>query len=443
MHTSSSPNSALEIIYLSPDQLKLDPRNPRTHGKRHIKQLVKSIEAFGFNAPVLIDEDDSVIAGHGRVAAALLMKLSSVPAVRLSHLSEHQRRAYMVADNRLSDLSSWNEQGLAQIMLELAEADLDFDIASVGFSIAEIDLMIDGVDDERPDTADVLPDSGPAVCRSGERWQLGPHIVVCASALDPSSYQLLMGKERADLVASDPPFNVPILGHVSGLGKVKHREFAQAVGELSESEFIAFLERSFRNASDWSRDGSLHYWAMDWRHLHELNMAARAVYDEQVNLCVWAKRAAGMGSFYRSQHELFGVWRKGSVRHLNNVELGRFGRSRSNLWSYAGATSFGRSADEANLLALHPTVKPVALMTDLILDSTKRGDIVLDPFLGSGSTLIAADKVGRRCRGVELDPLYVDTIIRRWQRWSGDQACRADGTLFNELEALIQTEAAE
>jgi hypothetical protein len=435
MPSTSLANLPLGIVYLSPDQLKLDSRNPRVHGQRHLKQLAKSIEAFGFNAPVLIDDDDIVIAGHGRVTAARQMKLLSVPAVRLSHLNEHQRRAYLVADNRLSELSSWNEQGLAEIMLELAEADLDFDIGAVGFSVAEIDLMVDGMGDERPDTADLLPDPGPTVCCLGDRWQLGAHVVVCASALDPASYPPLMDDEKADLVAGDPPFNVPILGHVSGLGKVKHREFAQAVGELSESEFIAFLEHSFRNAADWSRDGSLHYWAMDWRHLHELITAARAVYDEQVNLCVWAKSNAGMGSFYRSQHELFGVWRKGKTRHTNNVELGRFGRSRSNVWQYPGANSFGRASDEGNLLSLHPTVKPVALMADLILDSTQRGGLVLDPFLGSGSTLIAADKVGRRCRGIELDPAYVDTLIRRWQRWSGEQARRGDGAMFDDLDA--------
>jgi hypothetical protein len=190
-----------------------------------------------------------------------------------------------------------------------------------------------------------------------------------------------------------------------------------------------------RNAAEFSRDGSLHYWAMDWRHLHELGIAARAVYDEQVNLCVWTKRSAGMGSFYRSQHELFGVWRKGKVRHRNNVQLGRFGRSRTNVWSYPGASSFGPTRDEGNLLALHPTVKPVALIADILLDCTKRGDIVLDMFMGSGSTIIAAEKLGRKARGLEFDPLYIDTIIRRWQRWTGEKARRLDGALFDNLEA--------
>jgi DNA modification methylase len=346
----------------------------------------------------------------------------------------------MVADNRLGDLSKWDGKILAGIMLELAEADLSFDIEAAGFSVGEIDLMVAAAEGDAGDADDEIPDPGPIIAQLGDVWELGEHIVFAGSALEQDSYSELMGQDEADVVFSDPPFNVPIQGHVSGLGKIRHREFAQAVGEMSEEEFIRFLMTALALAKRFSRDGSLHYWAMDWRHQYELSVAARSVYDEQVNLCVWAKTAAGMGSLYRSQHELFAVWRKGKARHRNNVELGRFGRSRSNVWSYPGANSFGRSLDEGNLLALHPTVKPVALVADAILDSTCRGDIVLDPFLGSGSTLIAAEKVGRRARGIELDPAYVDTIIRRWQRWSGGLARRrSDGRLFDNLEA----EAAE
>ena len=252
------------------------------------------------------------------------------------------------------------------------------------------------------------------------------------------SYAALLGDEVADLVFSDPPYNVPINGHVSGLGKVRHLEFEQASGEMTEPEFIAFLTSSIGLSARFSRDGSLHYWAMDWRHQHELTMAARGIYDEQVNLCVWVKTNAGMGALYRSQHELFQVWRKGKDRHRNNVQLGRFGRSRSNVWKYPGANTLGHGAGEGNLLQLHPTVKPVALIADAILDSTFRGDIVLDPFLGSGSTLIAAEKVGRRCRGIELSATFVDTIVRRWQRWSGGLARRqVDGALFDDLETAL------
>jgi DNA modification methylase len=425
----------LRIEYLPLSDIRPDPSNPRLHGKRHIRQIARSIEAFGFNAPILIDDQNQIVAGHGRHAAAVLLGLSAVPAICLGHLSPEQRRAYMVADNRLGDLSKWDGKTLAGIMLELAEADLSFDIEAAGFSVGEIDLMVAAAEDAS-DTDDALPDPGPIISQLGDVWELGEHLVVAGNALHEASYSAHMDGVEADVVFSDPPFNVPIQGHVSGLGKIQHREFAQAVGEMSEEEFIRFLTTALALARRFSRDGSLHYWAMDWRHQYELSVAARSVYDEQINLCVWAKTAAGMGSLYRSQHELFAVWRKGKTRHRNNVDLGRFGRSRSNVWSYPGANSFGRSSDEGNLLALHPTVKPVALIADAILDSTCRGDIVLDPFLGSGSTVIAAEKAGRRCRGIELDPAYVDTVIRRWQRWSGGHARRrADGRPFDNLKA--------
>lgn len=437
---SNTPTVELKIEYLALAEIRPDPSNPRLHGKRHVRQIAKSIEAFGFNAPILIDDEKQIVGGHGRHAAAVLLGLPRVPTICLGHLSPQQRRAYMVADNRLGDLSKWDGQVLAGIMLELAEADLSFDIEAAGFSVGEIDLMIATAEGDAGDTDGEIPGPGPIITQLGDVWELGEHVVLAGSALEEANYPAIMGEDEADIVFSDPPYNVPIQGHVSGLGKIQHREFAQAVGEMSEEEFIRFLMTALALAKRFSRDGSLHYWAMDWRHQYELSVAARSVYDEQINLCVWAKTAAGMGSLYRSQHELFAVWRKGKARHRNNVELGRFGRSRSNVWSYPGANSFGRSSDEGNLLALHPTVKPVALVADAILDSTCRGDIVLDPFLGSGSTLIAAEKVGRRCRGIELDPAYVDTIIRRWQRWSGGLARRrSDGQLFDNLEA----EAAE
>ena len=433
---SNTPTVELKIEYLPLGEIRPDPSNPRLHGKRHVRQIAKSIEAFGFNAPILIDDEKQIVGGHGRQAAARLLDLPTVPTICLGHLSPQQRRAYMVADNRLGDLSKWDGKVLAGIMLELAEADLSFDIEAAGFSVGEIDLMVAATEGDAEETDDDIPEPGPIITQLGDAWELGDHVVLCGSALEEASYTVIMEGGEADLVFSDPPYNVPIQGHVSGLGKIQHREFAQAVGEMSEDEFIRFLTTALALAKRFARDGSLHYWAMDWRHQYELSVAARSVYDEQINLCVWAKTAAGMGSLYRSQHELFAVWRKGKARHRNNVELGRFGRSRSNVWTYPGANSFGRSSDEGNLLALHPTVKPVALIADAILDSTCRGDLVLDPFLGSGSTLIAAEKVGRRCRGTELDPAYVDAIIRRWQRWSGGLARRrSDGRLFDNLEA--------
>jgi DNA modification methylase len=428
------------IEYLPLDQIRPDPRNPRKHEKRHIKALAKSIAEFNFNVPVLIDDSGQLVAGHARYEAALLLGLSVIAVIRLRHLDEARRRAFMVADNRLHDLSSWNHTNLASILLELSEADLDFDIELTGFSIAEIDLM--QVTDEDDPTDEPEVETGPAVAVLGDRWLLGEHQLLCASALEQASYAALMANDLADVIVTDPPYNVPMEGHVTGLGKVKHEAFVQCNGEMSEDEFIAFLRAAMGHAAACTRDGSLHFWAMDWRHLFELYSAARGVYDEQINLCVWAKTSPGMGSFYRSQHELYGVWRKGKVTHRNNVQLGRFGRSRSNLWTYPGANSFSRTSEEGNLLALHPTVKPVALIQDILLDCTKRGDLVLDPFLGSGSTIMAAQKVGRRARGFELSPSYVDTTIRRWQRWTGERAQRSDGALFNDLEAAMVEQAA-
>lgn len=426
--------SPLSIRYVHPDTLQGDLRNARTRGKQHVKLLARSIKTFGFNVPIAVDEMGRVVAGHARLEAAKLLGLTEVPVICLSHLGEKQRLAFMVADNRLHDLSRWNRDNLASILLELSEADLDFDIELTGFSVGEIDLIVNP-EDVPDDNSDVLPEPGPAVTMPGDLWRLGKHRVLCADALASTSLTTLMGDEHADTVVTDPPFNVPTKGHIGGLGRIQHDEFVQAAGEMSETEFIAFLQGTMQNVVAVSREGSLHYWAMDWRHQFELISAARAVYDEQVNLCAWVKTAPGMGSLYRSQHELFSVWRKGKTRHRNNVQLGRFGRSRSNVWNYPGANSFSRASDEGNLLALHPTVKPVALVADILLDCTKRGDIVLDPFLGSGSTIIAAEKVGRQARGLELKPAFVDVIVRRWQRWSGEKAQRADGTLFDDLEA--------
>jgi DNA modification methylase len=236
------------------------------------------------------------------------------------------------------------------------------------------------------------------------------------------------------MVFIDPPYNVPIDGHASGLGAVHHRSFPMASGEMDRVEFTAFLVKAFQNLAAFSVDGSLHYLCMDWRHVEELMAAGRDVYGELKNLCVWVKDNAGMGSLYRSQHELVFVFKHGRQGHRNNVQLGQFGRNRSNVWHYPGANSFARCGEEGNLLALHPTVKPVAMVADAILDCSARDDIVLDAFLGSGTTVIAAERTGRRCYGLELDAGYIDTIIRRWQALTGGSARHAvSGRIFDDL----------
>ncbi len=276
------------------------------------------------------------------------------------------------------------------------------------------------------------------VSKPGDIWSLGPHSIYCGNALTEASYAVLMSGKKADLVFVDPPFNVRIDGHATGLGAVRHREFAMAAGEMDETEFIAFLTQACRLLARFSTDGALHFICIDWGHIFELLSAGRAVYQELKNMCVWAKDNAGMGSLYRSQHELVFVFKHGSASHRNNIQLGKHGRYRSNVWRYAGMNSIGRTTDEGNLLALHPTVKPVALVADAILDCCKRGDIVLDAFLGSGTTLMAAERVGRICHGMEIDPRYVDTAIRRWQKWTGQRARHArTNRYFDTLASKI------
>ncbi|NKB59588.1 MAG: DNA methylase N-4 [Alphaproteobacteria bacterium] len=427
----------LEIAEHRIDELKPYPRNARTHSKKQIRQIAASIKEFGFTNPILIDGVGRIIAGHGRVEAAKLLGRTSVPTIRLEHLSPEQVRAYIIADNRLAELAGWDDAILATELQVLSTLDLGFDLDLTGFETAEIDLLIGSLEEDdtpdEPEPAFEGPDrSRPAVSVLGDLWRLGDHLLLCGDALKRESYAALMGDEKAQMVFTDPPYNVPIAGHVSGLGKIKHDDFAMACGEMSESEFTGFLRTAFRHMADFSLDGSLHYLCMDWRHAFEILGAGRAIYREFKNLCVWNKNNGGMGSFYRSKHELVFVFKNGTATHINNVELGRYGRSRTNVWDYPGASSLagGRGRD----LALHPTVKPVALVADAIHDASKRGGIILDPFAGSGSTILAAEKTGRHARAIELDPHYVDTIIRRFQKETGIDAVVADSGLpFNAL----------
>lgn len=426
--SAKGARTALAVEQVPIAELVPDPRNARLHPERHIKQLARSVEAFGFNCPVLVDRDNRVIAGHGRLLAVKHLSWHEVPVIRLEHLTPEQVRAYRLADNRLTDCSTWDDRLLAEELKALSEADLDFDLEAIGFEMPEIDLRIQSLgdlSDEPEESPDSGVDDGPAISAIGDVWQLGRHRIVCGSALDPAAYETLLGTSRAAMVFTDPPYNVPITGHVSGNGGIQHREFAMASGEMSQAAFTDFLGQSLAAMKRVSASGALLYVCMDWRHLRELSAAGDAQQLELKNLAVWDKGCGGMGSLYRSQHELVFVFKSGTAAHTNNVQLGRFGRNRSNVWSYPGVNSFARQTGEGNLLALHPTVKPLALVADAILDASERGDIVLDPFLGSGTTVIAAEKTGRIGMGIELDPRYVDTAVRRWQRLTGQQAIHA------------------
>jgi DNA modification methylase len=420
--------------------------NPRTHSKKQIRQIAESIERFGFTNPVLIDDGGGIIAGHGRVAAAKLLGMVDVPVRRLSHLSPADRRAYIIADNRLAELAGWDPEILASELQALIE--LDFEVELTGFETGEIDIILGDADEARREAAgpedDIpAPALGSTICQSGDLWRLGGHSVTCGDACQSTTYELLLGDEKATQVIADAPYNVPINGHVCGKGSIQHREFAMASGEMDADEFSSFLKGVFQQLVANTIDGAIHHIFMDWRHMTEMLTAGTVTYAELKNLCIWNKTNAGMGSFYRSQHELVFIWKSGSAPHRNNFGLGQHGRHRTNVWTYPGVTSMGATRLEE--LAMHPTVKPVALIADAIRDCSARGDTILDPFLGSGTTLIACERTGRRARGIEIDPVYCDVAIKRWQRYTGKAAILAKtGESFEEIkERLGNTSPAE
>jgi DNA modification methylase len=424
-----------QISLLAINELVPAPDNPRKHDRAQVRIIAKSIDAFGFNAPLLIDKYRKIIAGHARYEAAKLLGLDQVPVIFLDHLTEAQAKAYRLADNQLATRSKWNDDLVAQQLKELSELVLDFDIEAIGFELPELDVRIQSLDDlAEIDGADEFDaPTGPAVSAPGDLWFLESHRLFCGNALESTAYDILMENKRAAAVITDMPYNVPINGHVSGKGKTTHRDFVMAAGELTEPQFIEFVTNGFGFMRAHSTPGALIYAFMDWRHMWEMLSAGRATELQLLNLCVWSKTNAGMGSFYRSQHELIFLYRNGNEPHLNNIQLGKFGRSRSNVWTYPGANGFPRKGTDPPL-ALHPTVKPIGLVSDAILDCTKRDDIVLDPFIGSGTTILAAERTGRRCFGIEIDPIYVDTAIGRWERLTGRQAQNSQGLTFEQVK---------
>jgi DNA modification methylase len=414
----------LKIDYLQYSTLQPYPRNSRTHSKKQIRQIADSIRQFGFTNPLLIDNQNMIIAGHGRLAAAKMLGLEQVPCVRLEGMTADQKRAYVLADNKLALNAGWDEELLALELQGLMKIDLDFDIGITGFSIAEIDGLMDGLspEDAGDPEDDLMPgDYGqPPVTRLGDIWELGLHRLICGDSLLASTCEALMQGERAEMVFTDPPYNVPIDGHVGGLGKTTHREFAMASGEMTSDEFTQFLAKAFNNLATNSIDGSIHFVCMDWRHMKEVLKSGEAVYSELKNVIVWAKDNGGMGTFYRSRHELVFAFKNGVAPHINTFELGQHGRYRTNVWQYRGVNTL--KAGRMDELALHPTVKPVAMIADAMKDVSRRNGIVLDLFGGSGSTLIAAQKTGRRAYLCELDPIYCDRIVQRWQVYTKDDA---------------------
>lgn len=429
--------SASSVVELGLDALRPSPNNARVHSKKQLRQIADSIKRFGFTNPVLISDNNEIVAGHGRVAAAKLLGLQQVPTIRLSHLSAAERRAYVLADNKLALNAGWDHELLASELGALAE--LDIDLSAIGFDVAEADAIISEAEARKPTPKpsrdDTVPPQEPvAITRTGDLWRLGRHRLLCGDARVAADYAtLLLPDERVDLVFTDPPYNVAIDGHVCGLGRQRHREFAMASGEMDAATFTCFLTEALSATAAVMRDGAIAFVCMDWRHIGELLAAGTAAFNELKNLVIWNKTNGGMGTFYRSKHELIFVFKKGEASHTNTFGLGDGGRYRTNVWDYAGISS--PTASRSDELAMHPTVKPVALVVDALKDCSRRGEVVLDVFGGSGTTLIAAERSGRQCRMIEYDPAYCDTIIRRWQNLTGKLATLGDGATFEDVTA--------
>ena len=433
---NKSPTSIVSgIIERNPLELKAWPDNPRTHSDKQLAKLQASIVKFGFTAPVLIDEANVILSGHGRVQAAIALELSTIPVRVINGLTESKKRAYVIADNKLSQLSKWDED-LLKSELNILIQD-DFDIELTGFSTAEIDIMFDevGAPSSSPDSDELQQDDvqDQLVSKLGDLWLLGEHRLYCGDSLKEESYSALMQGELAQMVITDPPYNVAINGHVCGSGAVKHKEFAMASGEMTQGEFTTFLNTAFLRIHERTEEGAIVYGFMDWRHTQEIQSGAAPYFGPPRQLCVWVKDNAGMGTFYRSQHELVFVFKKGDKPHINNFELGQHGRYRTNVWNYPGVNTF--KGGGYKLLALHPTVKPVGMIADAIRDCSHRKGIILDPFAGSGTILIAAERTGRYARAIEFDPQYIDVGVLRWQRITGKQAVlHSTGQTWDEVK---------
>jgi DNA modification methylase len=378
-----------------------------------------------------------VLAGHGRLEAAKLLGMAYVPTVCVDSLSEAQKRAYVLADNPLAESAGWDRELLVAELGDLAELlpRIDLDLTITGFDPPEIDTLFADRGPANPDPADQLPAVTSLACtRPGDVWRLGPHRLLCGDARSAADVDRLMAGQKARVTFTDPPYNVPIIGHVQGRGRVKHREFAFASGEMNRSEYRAFLRECLNHITRVSRDGAIVFVCIDWRHMTDLHDAGEAVFTELKNVIVWNKTSPGQGFFYRSQHELIFAFKVGQAEHRNSFGLGAYGRTRSNVWTYPGMNSF--RAGRQDELIMHPTVKPVALVADALRDCSLKGDLALDVFMGSGTTLLAAEKIGRVSYGLECDPVYVDVCVQRWQAYTKAEAVlEVDDRTFAEVKA--------
>lgn len=412
--------SKLNLTYKLVSELKENQQHPRTHGNQQIKKLEKSIETFGFSVPLVIDKDDVIISGNAAYRAAKNLGLKEVPTVKLEHLTRAKRKAFILAVNKIAEESGWDNAILREDFQILIEE--EFDLSVTAFEIGEIDvIMLDPEEDadENSEEGEFPNESAiPERVKPGDLWQLGNHKMICGDSLKDAVLKNLTNGKKANMVFCDPPYNVKVNGNVCAEGK--HEEFAMASGEMSEAEFTGFLNSAMTNLVNYTTDGSIHFICMDWKHAKEMLFAADGLYSELKNICVWDKGSGGMGSLYRSQHEFIFVFKNGTASHTNNVELGKHGRNRTNVWQYPGVRA--SNPDSLEDLKLHPTVKNLAMVSDAILDCSKPNQIVLDTFAGSGTTLLAAEKTRRIAYVVEYEPHYCDIIIYRWEKLTGKSA---------------------
>lgn len=438
MSETLSRKAQLKIEYRPIGDLTPYAGNARRHPKHQLRKIAQSLRQFGWTNPIIIDGADTVICGHGRLEAAKLNGEKHVPVITLEHLSEADRKAYIIADNRIAEEAEWSKATLRSELSGLAE--LGYELEMTGFDALEIDTLLSMDDDPADEDPVELPGAHVApVSRVGDLWDIGDHRLIVGDARDSAVYARLLDGENAQLIVTDPPYGCVIENNVSGSGKVKHGNFVMGAGETSLKEFAATLLRpAFECIASHSVNGAIAFVFIDWRGAPYLYHAAEAVFHEAKNLIVWAKTNGGQGAFYRSAHELLYAFKVKPGRHINNFGLG--GRYRTNVWSYPGANTFraGRMQD----LADHPTVKPRKMLADAMLDCSKHGGIVLDPFLGSGTTLCAAQDTGRKGRGIELDPVYADVAIRRIAA-ACDCEAMLDGRPFHEIadERLNASEA--
>ena len=422
----------LQVEYRSLGSLRPYIGNARRHSKKQLQKLAHTIRQVGWINPIIIDETGMILAGHGRYEAAPLAGLNMVPVIVVEGLSEAEKRSYVLSDNRLGDESHFDK---GQLKAELEGLiSLGYDVELTGFDTIEIDSILTFEEPGADDNVHLPGEKEQPVSRLGDLWHIGPHRVLCGDARDIACHERVLGGALVDLFFTDPPYGCAIAGNVSGLGSVKHGDFVMGAGEQSLPAFGQTLLRpAFRCMASTAAPGAIAFVCTDWRASPHLHDAAQGVFHEQKNLIVFVKTNAGMGTFYRSQHELIHAFKVTPGKHRNNFGLGEGGRHRSNVWTYPGANTFrkGRMQD----LADHSTVKPKAMVADAIRDCSKRGDVVMDPFLGSGTLLVACAMTGRIGRGLELDPKYVDVILRRVSEETGLEPLLDGVTPFSQVAA--------